>query len=142
MSPGFNRFSRKLKSGDIKLNLPGQEKQKSKYGNKKVEYDGHKFDSKKECDYYIELKQLEKEGKISDIKCQVVFLLQDKFKDKTGKTHLKIEYIADFTYVRKDTGDTMVLDVKASAKFQDPVYKLKKKLLLFRYPELNFKEVY
>ncbi len=37
-------------------------KTRSKYGNKKVEIDDIKFDSKKEAKHYLYLKQLEKQG--------------------------------------------------------------------------------
>lgn len=39
----------------------------NKYHNKKVIYNGIKFDSKKERDKYIELKQLEKAGIIKEL---------------------------------------------------------------------------
>ena len=69
----------------------------SKYRNKRTEYDGIKFDSIKEKNYYIKLKLLEKSGKIKDLKLQVKFELQPSFKFK-GKTIRAINYVADFTY--------------------------------------------
>ena len=58
---------------------------KSKYGNKKVIYDGIKFDSIVEKDRYIYLIQQQKKGKIRDLELQKSFLLLDKFVYK-GKT--------------------------------------------------------
>lgn len=70
----------------------------SKYKNKKVVYNGIKFDSQKERNYYIKLKLLEDKGKIKDLKLQVKYELQPKF--KSGNKNIQaISYIADFTYL-------------------------------------------
>lgn len=123
--------------------MPEQTEKTSKYKNKKVEHDGMKFDSKKELQYYLELRDMEKSGKIYDLKRQVKFVLQDGFKDqRLKKAVIAITYVADFEYYVTGTNEHIVIDVKASAKFQDPVYKIKKKMFLFRYRELTFKEVY
>ena len=50
-------------------------KKSSKYGNKKIEYNGEVFDSKKEYKRWCELKLLERAGKISDLKRQVKYVL-------------------------------------------------------------------
>ena len=55
------------------------EKRKSKYGANKVEIDSIKFDSKRESERYLELKQLEKLGVIKELQLQVEFELQPKF---------------------------------------------------------------
>ena len=63
------------------------ENKKSKYGANKVEVDGIKFDSQRESERYIELKQLERVGIIKDLQLQVVFELQPKFVlDRTNKS--------------------------------------------------------
>lgn len=111
----------------------------SKFGNTKVEYDGHKFDSKKECEYYKQLKVFEKAGQISNLELQPVFLLQEKYRDVQGKAVREITYIADFRYIETCSGKSITIDVKG---LKTEVYKLKKKLLLFKYKDLNFKEVY
>lgn len=136
MSNMFNSIFRKKKTSS----LPNSET-KSKYGNKKVEYDGIKFDSKKECEYYKGLKLLEQKKEISDIKTQVKFKLLDPFTDFGGEKHRGISYFADFQYTDKD-GNNIVVDVKASIKFLDPVYKIKKKLLLSIYKDMIFKEIF
>ncbi len=69
----------------------------NKYRNKKVIVDDYIFDSVQESRRYKELKLLERAGKISNLKLQPRFLLQDSFK-KNGKTYRKIEYVADFMY--------------------------------------------
>ena len=102
----------------------------SKYHNKKVLYKDMIFDSKKERDYYIILEMLEKNGKISDLKWQVPFELQPKFKFK-GKTIRAITYIADFTYIDKKN-KLHIIDVKSEATKKDKVYRLKKKMMQYK----------
>lgn len=104
---------------------------RSKYEAKKTLVDGVVFDSKKEAARYQELKLLEKAGGIKDLSLQPNFLLQDKFKCQ-GKTHRKIEYIADFQYYIIKDKKWVIEDVKG---FKTDVYKLKKKLFLKKYGE-------
>jgi len=94
------------------------------------------FSSKKEMVRYNELKQLLQLGQISDLVLQPKFVLQDKFTDNTGKLHRAICYVADFQYKIKDID--IVEDVKGFNKI--PVYLIKKKLFLFRYPQYVFIE--
>ena len=79
----------------------------SKYGNHKVTYDGIKFDSKKEMNRYIELKLLQRAGKISDLQLQVPFVLL-----QAGNGERGVKYIADFVYIDAD-GNKVVEDVKS-----------------------------
>ncbi|EGT4056865.1 DUF1064 domain-containing protein [Clostridioides difficile] len=110
----------------------------SKYNAKKTVVDGIEFDSIREADRYCELKLLEKAKEIRNLELQPRFLLQDKFKDKQGNTHKKIEYVADFMYIDK-CGKTIVEDVKGVLT---DVYKLKKKLFLKIYDDqYEFKEI-
>jgi len=108
---------------------------KHKYNAKPIEFDGFKFDSKKEAKRYLELKVLERAGVISNLILQPKFLLQDSFKYK-GKTQRAIFYIADFEYIKD--GKRIVEDVKG---VKTEVYKLKKKLFLKKYPQVEFKEI-
>lgn len=110
----------------------------SKYRAQKTVVDGIKFDSKREAERYCELKLLEKAKEIRNLELQPRFLLQDKFVDKYGKTHRKIEYVADFMYVDKNN-KKIVEDVKG---VMTDVYKLKKKLFLNLYDkEFDFREI-
>ena len=109
---------------------------KHKYNAKKVVIDGIEFPSEKEGERYIELKMLEKAGKIKDLKLQPVFLLQEGFYYQ-GKAIRQITYRADFEYVN-EKGERVVEDVKG---FRTEVYKLKKKLFLKKYPDVVFKEI-
>lgn len=116
-----------------------QQKGNSKYKNKKVLFDGIEFDSKKECNRYIDLKLLERQGLIKDLRKQVGFELQPSYK-KSGKTIRPIYYIADFVYIDVKTGKTIIEDVKSEAT-KTQVYKLKKKILEYKYENLEIKEV-
>lgn len=98
----------------------------SKYLNKKTKVDGITFDSKKEANRYLLLKQMEKEGKINSLKRQVPFPLIRK--SKYGR---EIRYIADFTYYLD--GWLVVEDVKSPYTRKNPVYKLKKRLMAELY---------
>lgn len=69
----------------------------NKYRNKKIVIDNIKFDSKLEANRYVELKLLQRAGKIKNLELQPRFLIQEGFK-KNGKTFRKIEYVADFMY--------------------------------------------
>ena len=102
---------------------------KSKYNNRKVTYQGLTFDSKKEFEYYLLLKDKEKRGLVFNIKRQVPLEIQPAFTDKSGVKHRAITYKADFVYTDRLTGTTRYIDVKG---FKTEVYKLKKKLLAYK----------
>jgi hypothetical protein len=90
-----------------------------KYGNKKTELDGLKFDSKKEAGRYQELKILAAAGEITELEMQVRFDL------KVNKQPV-CTYIADFTYRPAKGGDLIVEDVKG-VRTRD--YIIKRKLM-------------
>ena len=113
---------------------------KSKYNNRKVTYQGLTFDSKKEFEYYLLLKDKEKRGLVFNIKRQVPLEIQPAFTDKTGAKHRAIIYKADFVYTDRLTGTTRYIDVKGSKSTLTEVYKLKKKLLA--YKNIIIEEVY
>ena len=103
--------------------------QSSKYHNNKPTYKGETFDSKKELDYYLILKDRERRGEIKNLARQTVYEIQPSFKDKDGKTIRAINYKADFSYYDLTDEQYHIIDVKG---FKTEVYKLKKKLLAFR----------
>lgn len=128
----------------------------NKYGNHKCQYKGIKFDSKKECDYFIYLEHLEAQGGISELQRQVRFTLQPSFKHN-GKTIRAITYVADFTFKDRD-GEFHIVDVKGSdtIAFHDEngkyvvsneprkqsgiktdVYLMKKKMMQFKGHEIE-----
>lgn len=109
-------------------------KKTSKYHNTITEYDGIKFDSIKEKNRYVGLKQLEDLGIIKDLKLQVKFELQPSYKYQ-DKTIRAINYYADFTYIQD--GKLIVEDTKG---FKTKEYLIKKKILLYKY-DIDFREV-
>lgn len=109
----------------------------SKYGAKKIVYNGEVFHSKKELTRYKELLLIQRAGRIHGLERQVKFELTppvrtpDTTGPRGGKKPGKVilpgsSYIADFTYYRTDTGDFVVEDCKG---YRTPEYILKKKFL-------------
>ncbi len=120
---------------DLSFAFKKEEKKPSKYHNRKVEYRDPKtgetitFDSEKERDYYLLLKDRERRGEIKDLKRQVEIEIQRSFVDKADNKHRAIKYIADFTYYDLKDYSIHYIDVKG---YKTEVYKLKKKLLAYR----------
>lgn len=82
-----------------------------KYGNRKVEYDGHKFDSRLERDTYIELRLQERAGIITELEVhprhdfiEIDFL--------TGKPKLITYLTLDFKYRVVSSGELEFIDTK------------------------------
>ena len=108
----------------------------NKYNNRITYIDGIRFSSQKEATRYASLKLLERAGVIKNLKLQPRFTLQEPF-ICDGKKERKIEYVADFAYT--ENGREIVEDVKGE---KTQVYKLKRKLFLFRYGDkVTFREV-
>lgn len=104
----------------------------SKYFSHKVEIDGITFDSKKEGEYYLKLKDMEKRGLIKDLELQKEYILQDKF--KIGKkTVRQIAYKADFTYFSTEDDKLHVIDIKSKYTAKEKVFCIKKKMFAYRY---------
>ncbi len=117
---------------------------KSKYLAKKVEVDGIRFDSKKEANHYLELKEQERQGLISDLQMQVPFVLipaqYEEVVEYTPKTHKEkivkklleksLVYFCDFRYTRD--GKVVVEDVKGYRNSTAyAVFVIKRKLMLY-----------
>ena len=120
-----SQFSKKTRMEEI-ADEKNPEK-KSKYSSAKADVDGIRFDSKKEAEFYAELKLREKAGEITHLRLQPRYLLQEAFKHE-GKQYREMEYVADFEYI--ENGETVVVDVKG---FRTAVYMIKRKLFLYRY---------
>lgn len=107
-----------------------------KYRSRKVELDGIVFDSRKEANRYAELRLLEKAGEIVKLELQPEFELQPGYRTQDGKYIRPIKYRADFRVTYAD-GQVVVIDTKG---YRTKEYAIKKKMLLFRYPEIDFRE--
>ena len=105
----------------------------SKYHAQKTEVDGIVFDSKKESKDYLQLKHLEDCGVIKNLRRQVSFELQPKYTNNKGEHIRAINYVADFVY--EQDGKTVVRDTKG---VKTDVFKLKRKLFEYKYPEYEF----
>lgn len=105
----------------------------TKYRNKKT----NGYDSAKEAYRAGQLKLLERAGHISELQEQVTILLQEKFKHN-GKWERAITYVADFVYMKD--GVKIVEDVKSPITRKISTYRIKRKMLLFRYTDIVFLE--
>ena len=94
--------------------------------------EGITFDSKKESQVYLDLKEKEKKGIIKELELQKEYILQDKFKIG-NKTRRKITYKADFKYITTKDDKLHVVDVKSPYTAKDKVYRIKKKLFEYKY---------
>lgn len=107
----------------------------SKYHSRKVEYtepetgEKIKFDSKKEFNYYLLLKDRLKRGEISNLQRQVKIEIQPAFTSPAGIKNRAIYYIADFVFYDYSCKTTRIIDVKG---FKTDVYKLKKKIAEYK----------
>ena len=103
----------------------------SKYHAKKIETPDGTFDSQREYNRWCELKLLQRAGKISGLQRQVKFELvpTQRAQGKHGKViEYPVTYRADFVY--QEDGQTVVEDSKG---FRTDEYKIKRKLMLWRY---------
>ena len=129
----------------------GRNIQRSKYKNTKVEYQGIKFDSKREMQRYIVLKDAESKGIIQDLQMQVkyelipavkeTYIKHLKTKDKECERTLQlpITYTCDFAYVKDN--ELVVEDVKISKSMLPKEYVLKKKMM-FALKGIKIREIY
>ena len=111
----------------------------NKYHNHRVELQGEVFDSKKEATRWLELKALEKAGKISGLQRQKKFeLIPAQYEEgttgprggyKKGKLlEREVVYYADFVYFDEEEKDFVIEDAKG---VRTPEYVIKRKLLLW-----------
>lgn len=102
----------------------------NKFGAKRTEYKGKTFDSKAECERYIYLNQLQKNGKISGLVWQKKFQLIPAQRENGVMVERPLYYIADFVYYKN--GKMVVEDVKgckSGSAYQH--FVTKRKLMLW-----------
>lgn len=98
---------------------------RSKYGNKLVVIGGRKFDSRAEAMRYLELVHQERAGEISELRCQVPFVLAPSVLVRgASRKAPALRYFADFVFVRD--GQTVIEDVKGAIT---EAYKIKRHLM-------------
>ena len=109
-----------------------QEPPRSKYHNVKVVVDGERFDSKREAQYWQELKLREKAGEITNLRRQVAFELLSPSADRGFIFVVVAQYVADFVFDQTDPEGQLhqhVQDVKGGKATRTALYQLKKKWL-------------
>lgn len=100
-----------------------------KYGNKKCKLDGITFDSIKEMNRYVYLKNLEKKGEIKDLECHPIYKLT--LPDGTpvliegDKRNTHAYFKPDFQYRTLDNR-LIIEDVKSKVTASEKYFKLKK----------------
>lgn len=115
----------------------------AKYGNKKVLLGGYKFDSKREADRWLYLREAESRGIISNLELQRKFelipavievqmkQLKTKAKPVERVAQKAITYTCDFAYIKD--GIQVVEDVKISPTMIPKEFRLKEKLFFWKY---------
>lgn len=104
---------------------------RSKYNARKTVVDGLVFDSRREAKRYVELREMERSGEISNLQRQVRVELIPSF-DCDGQHFRGIYYVVDFTYTGAD-GNTVWEDAKG---MKTSVYLIKRKLVAYRYQRI------
>lgn len=105
----------------------------SKYRAKKVEIDGMTFDSKHEAKDWELLKLRIRAGEIRDLERQKSFMLLDGYVNNKGQKIRPITYKCDFYYYDCVQNKWVAQDSKG---MKTDVYKIKKKMFEFRYPDI------
>lgn len=98
--------------------------------SKKVEYDGIKFDSEMECEYYKFLKHREQLGEIDCLEVHYKFELQPAFVNAKGIKKEPIIYECDFHYYDELQERWRTVDVKGMLTDD---FALKWKMFEFKY---------
>lgn len=102
----------------------------SKYHNRKTTVDGVTYDSRREAERSIELRLMERAGRITNLRRQVRFEVIPTLYVDGRVAERKTVYVADFVYTDAKTGEAVVEDVKG---IRTKEYKLKRKLMLEKY---------
>lgn len=121
----------------------GKRKKGERYNHTTVEANGLKFDSKKEYQRYLFLKDAEEKGLITNLRTQVKYELipavteeyvehlKTKDKIKTRTLQLAITWTADFVYCKGS--EEVVEDVKPSKFLLSDRFVIKEKLFFWKY---------
>lgn len=126
--------------GNVMRILRTQRKKPNKYNARKTTVCGRTFDSKREAEWYMMLREKQRLGKIKHIECQPTYTLLEGFRDNQGNKQRAITYTADF-FVTYADGRSEVIEVKG-VRTRD--YLLRKKLFLhmMKDTDIVFREVH
>ena len=109
---------------------------KNKYNAKKTIINGIQFDSRRESLIYQNLLNLQNKGIITHLERQKRFEVIPK-----TKTDRAAYYVADYVFYEVETKKWVVADCKSPITKKLPAYVLKRKLMRYRYPEYEFREM-
>lgn len=99
----------------------------TKYRAEKQVVDGITFASRAEASRYMDLKLLQQAGKVYDLRRQVPFVLAPAVLIRGAKRKSPaLRYIADFVYMRSDSGQRVIEDVKGA---MTQAYRIKRHLM-------------
>lgn len=96
-----------------------------KYRNQVVETEDGRFDSKAEHRHWMLLKQMEKAGRVKNIKRQIVYELAPSV-IVANRKRPPIRYVADFVYFDVEKKREICADVKGAIT---PEYRIKRHLM-------------
>jgi Protein of unknown function (DUF1064) len=115
------------------------------------------FDSKSEYELYCKFLEMQDQGQISQLECKKAFPLVPKtrwWNNVKSRTDIvrELTYISDFCFVREGKkvcvdckGWKLRVDKKSGKEkfmvYYDDIYKIKKKLFLWLYPDYIFEEM-
>ena len=111
-------------------------KSSNKYNAQKTVINGVQFDSLKEARTYQNLLNLQNKGIIAHLERQKRFEVIPK-----TKTERAAYYVADYFFQEVATGQWVVADCKSPITKKLPAYVLKRKIMKYRYPEYEFREM-
>lgn len=111
-------------------------KSSNKYNAQKTVINGVQCDSKKEARIYQDLLNLQNKGIIAHLERQKRFEVIPK-----TKTERAAYYVADYFFQEVATGQWVVADCKSPITKKLPAYVLKRKIMKYRYPEYEFREM-
>ena len=129
LSPWAQRqIAQKLLAREREKAAPEKE---NKYHAQREQRGELSFDSKKEARRYDELMLLLKTERISDLRLQPQFTLQEAYTTPAGDRIRAIRYQADFSYWQD--GELVVEDVKSEITRKNKDYRMKVKMMQGRH---------
>ena len=103
----------------------------------KIDFDGIKFDSTTELEFYKKLKDAKARGKIKDFKCSPKYTLQEGgWFNWRGTKQDSIDHYPDYLVTDND-GNMFIVDSKGSS-FHETDAKLKKKMWEYQNREIPY----
>lgn len=111
-------------------------KSSNKYNAQKTVINGVQFASLKEARIYQNLLNLQNKGIITHLERQKRFEVIPK-----TKTERAAYYVADYVFYEVATNKWVVADCKSPITKKLPAYVLKRKIMKYRYPEYEFREM-